>query len=111
MLLCKDAHTLAFAIKVGNRPKVAVSFKAVVVNPTKIKKVFYRRPVATMQAGEVEDLNLLRHRQELLPKSRHCLLTGNIDISENSHAATAKFFNIIGERFHAGPQRSDNADL
>ena len=61
MLLCKDGHTLAFAIKVRNRPKVAVRFKVVVVNPSQIKKVFHQRPVLTMQASEVEDLNLLCH--------------------------------------------------
>jgi hypothetical protein len=111
MLLCKDGHTLAFAIKVRNRPKVAVRFKVVVVNPSQIEKVFHQRPIATMQASEVESLNLLHHGQELLPDSRYCMLTGRVGVTENSDAATAKFFNIIGEQFYAGSKGNYNANL
>ena len=41
MLLFKDVHPLAFAIKIRKAPKIAVGFKVIVSNPAEIKKVFY----------------------------------------------------------------------
>ena len=111
MFPCKDAHPLASAIKICNGPKVAVCFKVIVVNPTEIKKVFYERPIHAMQAVEIERLNLLCYTQEPLPHSGHSILTGHVSISEHSYAATAKFFNIIRERFDGGTERSHHANL
>jgi hypothetical protein len=39
------------------------------------------------------------------------MLTGRVGVAENSYAATAKFFNIIGERFYAGSKGNYNANL
>ena len=56
-------------------------------------------------------MNLVHHGQELLPHSRYCMLTVHVGVAEDSHAATAKFFNIIGEQFYAGPKGNYNANL
>ena|SRR5438132_13454756 len=111
MPLCKDGHTLAFAIKIRNRPKVAVRFKVVVVNPTEIKEVFHVRPVIAFKPGETEDLDCRCYRCEALSNSRGCLDSNLIDIRNNPHATTDKTFDIFREQIDTGPESRHNANI
>src|SRR5260370_10336164 len=104
IFFCQNSYALSSALEISDRPEVTVRFKVVVINPTKIKKVFYQRPVVAMETGKAEDLNLVCHWRELLANPGHRLLTGWVGVSEDSYSAAMEFPNIIGEQFDAGTE-------